>query len=153
MYLRAGKADIIISGGSEAAVNEAGVGGFNAMKALSERNDSPKNASRPFDLNRDGFVLGEGAGCIVLETLEHAIARGAKIYAELAGGGASADAYHLTAPHPEGLGASNVMKSALEDAKLLPSDIDYINVHGTSTAPAAPKRWPVIDFVELMFNW
>lgn len=133
MYLRAGKADIIISGGSEAAVNEAGVGGFNAMKALSERNDSPKNASRPFDLNRDGFVLGEGAGCIVLETLEHATARGAKIYAELAGGGASADAYHLTAPHPEGLGASNVMKSALEDAKLLPSDIDYINVHGTST--------------------
>jgi 3-oxoacyl-[acyl-carrier-protein] synthase II len=103
------------------------------MKALSERNDSPKNASRPFDLNRDGFVLGEGAGCIVLETLKHALARGAKIYAELAGGGASADAYHLTAPHPEGLGASNVMKSALEDANLLPSDIDYINVHGTST--------------------
>jgi 3-oxoacyl-[acyl-carrier-protein] synthase II len=133
MYLRAGKADIIISGGSEAAVNEAGIGGFNAMKALSERNESPKNASRPFDLNRDGFVLGEGAGCIVLETLEHALARGAKIYAELAGGGASADAYHLTAPHPEGLGASNVMKSALEDSNLKPSDIDYINVHGTST--------------------
>jgi 3-oxoacyl-[acyl-carrier-protein] synthase II len=133
MYLRAGKADIIISGGSEAAVNEAGIGGFNAMKALSERNESPKNASRPFDLNRDGFVLGEGAGCIVLETLEHALARGAKIYAELAGGGASADAYHLTAPHPEGLGASNVMKSALEDSNLKASDIDYINVHGTST--------------------
>jgi 3-oxoacyl-[acyl-carrier-protein] synthase II len=133
MYLRAGRADVIISGGSEAAVNESGIGGFNAMKALSERNDSPQTASRPFDLNRDGFVLGEGSGCIVLETLEHALARGAKIYAEIAGGGASADAYHLTAPHPEGLGASNVMRYALEDANLSASDIDYINVHGTST--------------------
>jgi 3-oxoacyl-[acyl-carrier-protein] synthase II len=133
MYLRAGKADIIISGGSEAAVNEAGMGGFNAMKALSERNDDPKTASRPFDKDRDGFVLGEGSGCIVLETLEHALGRGAKIYAELVGGGASADAYHLTAPHPEGLGASNVMRATLEDANMKPSDIDYINVHGTST--------------------
>ena len=131
--LKLGKADIIITGGSEAVIGAAGMGGFNAMKALSERNDSPQTASRPFDLNRDGFVLGEGSGCIVLETLEHALARGAKIYAEIAGGGASADAYHLTAPHPEGLGASNVMRYALEDANLTASDIDYINVHGTST--------------------
>lgn len=132
-YIRLGKADMIITGGSEAAVNEAGIGGFNAMKALSERNDDPKTASRPFDVDRDGFVLGEGAACIVLESLDHALARGAKIYAEFVGGGMSADAHHLTAPHPEGLGASNVMRYALEDAGMQASDIDYINVHGTST--------------------
>lgn len=132
-YIRMGKADIFISGGSEAAVTEAGIGGFNAMKALSQRNDSPETASRPFDLDRDGFVLGEGAGCLILEEYEHAVARGAKIYAEIVGGGMSADAYHMTAPHPEGLGASSVMKLALEDANLKPEDIDYINVHGTST--------------------
>jgi 3-oxoacyl-[acyl-carrier-protein] synthase II len=132
-YIRLGKADIIVSGGSEAAITEAGIGGFNAMHALSERNDSPETASRPFDLDRDGFVLGEGAGCIILEDLEHAKKRGAKIYAEIMGGGASADAYHITAPHPEGLGALNVMRMALEDAQMKPEDIDYINVHGTST--------------------
>lgn len=132
-YIRLGKADAIISGGSEAAVNEAGVGGFNAMHALSERNDAPQTASRPFDIDRDGFVLGEGAGSIVVEEYEHALKRGAKIYAELAGGGMSADAYHMTAPHPEGLGAINVMTSALEDAEMSAKDIDYINVHGTST--------------------
>lgn len=132
-YIRLGKADIFVSGGSEAAVNESGVGGFNAMHALSTRNDSPETASRPFDKDRDGFVLGEGAGCLILEEYEHAKARGAKIYAELAGGGSSADAHHLTAPHPDGLGATNVMKYALEDAGMIPSDIDYINVHGTST--------------------
>ncbi len=132
-YLRIGKADAIICGGSEAVVTEAGIGGFNAMKALSERNDDPLTASRPFDLNRDGFVLGEGAGAIVLEEYEHAKRRGAHIIAEIAGGGLSADAYHLTAPHPEGLGAFNVMNSALEDACMKPEDVDYINVHGTST--------------------
>ena len=132
-YIRLGKADIFISGGSEAAVTEAGIGGFNAMKALSQRNDSPETASRPFDKDRDGFVLGEGAGALVLEEYEHAKARGAKIYAELVGGGMTADAYHITAPHPEGLGASSVMKITLEDANLKPEDIDYINVHGTST--------------------
>lgn len=132
-YIRLGKADAIVCGGSEAVVTEAGIGGFNAMKALSERNDDPLTASRPFDLNRDGFVLGEGAGAIVLEEYEHAKRRGAKIIAELAGGGLSADAYHLTAPHPEGLGAFNVMKNALADAGMKPEDIDYINVHGTST--------------------
>jgi 3-oxoacyl-[acyl-carrier-protein] synthase II len=132
-YLRLGKADIFISGGSEAAITEAGIGGFNAMKALSQRNDSPETASRPFDQGRDGFVLGEGAGALILEEYEHAKARGAKIYAELVGGGMTADAHHITAPHPEGLGASNVMKIALEDANLTPEDIDYINVHGTST--------------------
>ncbi len=132
-YIRLGKADAFVAGGSEAAVNEAGIGGFNAMHALSERNDSPETASRPFDLDRDGFVLGEGTGCIILEEYEHAKARGAKIYAELAGGGMSADAHHLTAPHPEGLGAINVMKNALSDAGLDITDIDYINVHGTST--------------------
>lgn len=131
--IRLNKADIIISGGSEAVVSAAGVGGFNAMKALSERNDDPKSASRPFDKNRDGFVMGEGAGAIILESLEHALARGAKIYCEIAGGGATADAHHITAPHPEGLGAKNVMKVALNDAGLQPEDIDYINVHGTST--------------------
>lgn len=132
-YIRLGKADIIISGGSESVISEAGVGGFNAMKALSERNDDPKTASRPFDKDRDGFVMGEGAGVLVLEELEHALARGAKIYCEIAGGGATADAHHLTAPHPEGLGAKNVMAAALKDAGMKPEDIDYINVHGTST--------------------
>lgn len=131
--IRMGKADIILSGGSEAAVNEPGIGGFNAMHALSTRNDDPSTASRPFDKDRDGFVLGEGAGAIVLEELEHAKARGAKIYAEMLGGAATADAYHLTAPHPEGLGAMNVMLQSLKDAGLQPEDIDYINVHGTST--------------------
>jgi 3-oxoacyl-[acyl-carrier-protein] synthase II len=131
--LRLGKADIIITGGSESVISEAGVGGFNAMKALSERNEDPKTASRPFDKDRDGFVMGEGAGVLVLEELEHARRRGAKIYCEIAGGGASADAYHMTAPHPEGLGARNVMAAALQDAGMIASDIDYINVHGTST--------------------
>lgn len=132
-YIRMGKADVMITGGSEAAVNEPAMGGFNAMHALSERNDSPKTASRPFDVSRDGFVMGEGGGCLILEELEHAKARGAKIYAEIVGGGASADAHHITAPHPEGLGALNVMKSALRDAGMSPDEIDYINVHGTST--------------------
>ena len=132
-YIRLGKADVFITGGSEASVNEAGVGGFNALKALSTRNDDPATASRPFDVDRDGFVLGEGAGALILEELEHALARGAKIYAEVVGGGMSADAYHITAPHPDGLGATNVMRSALEDAHLSVSEIDYINVHGTST--------------------
>ncbi len=131
--IRLGKADIILCGGSEAVICEAGVGGFNAMKALSERNDDPKTASRPFDKDRDGFVMGEAAGVLVLEDLEHALARGAKIYCEIAGGGATADAYHITAPHPDGLGARNVMHAALKDAGMKPQDIDYINVHGTST--------------------
>ena len=131
--IRLNKADVIITGGSEAVICAAGVGGFNAMKALSERNDSPSTASRPFDKDRDGFVMGEGSGVLVLESLEHALARGAKIYCEIAGGGASADAHHITAPHPEGLGAQNVMKVALKDAGMEPQDIDYINVHGTST--------------------
>ena len=132
-YLRLGKADAIVTGGSEAAITVPGIGGFNAMKALSERNEGHETASRPFDKDRDGFVLGEGAGALVLETLEHAQARGAKIYCEVVGGGMSADAYHITAPHPEGFGALNVMKNALADAELHPSQIDYINVHGTST--------------------
>ena len=132
-YIRLGHMDIAISGGSEAAVTEAGIGGFNAMKALSERNDSPETASRPFDKDREGFVLGEGAGALILEEYEHAKARGAKIYAEIIGGGMSADAHHITAPHPEGLGATNVMINALADAKISPEDVDYINVHGTST--------------------
>ncbi|WMN06326.1 beta-ketoacyl-ACP synthase II [Marivirga arenosa] len=132
-YIRLGKADIFISGGSEASVTEAGIGGFNAMKALSERNDDPSTASRPFDKDRDGFVLGEGGAALILEEYEHAVARGAKIYAEVIGGGMSADAYHMTAPHPEGLGATNVMKYALEDANIDPTEVDYINVHGTST--------------------
>jgi 3-oxoacyl-[acyl-carrier-protein] synthase II len=131
--LRLGKADIVLSGGSEAVIIEAGVGGFNAMKAMSERNDDPKTASRPYDKDRDGFVMGEAAGILVMETLEHALRRGAKIYCEVAGGGATADAHHITAPHPEGLGARNVMLAALSDANLLPEDIDYINTHGTST--------------------
>jgi len=131
--IRLGKADIILTGGSESVVSEAGVGGFNAMKALSERNDDPKTASRPYDKDRDGFVMGEGAGVVILESLDHAIARGAKIYCELAGSGATADAHHITAPHPEGLGAKNVMNAALEDAGMKPEDIHYINTHGTST--------------------
>jgi len=131
--IRLGMADIIVSGGSEAVVSEAGVGGFNAMKALSERNDDPRTASRPYDKDRDGFVMGEAAGVLILEELEHAKARGAKIYCEIAGCGATADAYHMTAPHPEGLGAKNVMLAALKDAGLTPADIDYINTHGTST--------------------
>ncbi len=131
--IRLNKADIIITGGSEAVISAAGLGGFNAMKALSERNDDPKTASRPFDKDRDGFVMGEGSGVLVLESLEHALARGAKIYCEIAGGGATADAHHITAPHPEGLGANNVMRVALQDAGMKPEDINYINVHGTST--------------------
>ena len=140
-YIRMGKADIIITGGSEAAVNEPGVGGFSSMQAISTRNDDPATASRPFDVNRDGFVIGEGAGCLVFEEYEHAKARGAKIYAEVAGGGMSADAYHFTAPHPEGLGALKSMKDALRDAGMKPEDIDYVNVHGTST--------PLGDLAEL----
>ncbi|MDD2792717.1 MAG: beta-ketoacyl-ACP synthase II [Sediminibacterium sp.] len=131
--IRLGKADIVISGGSEAVISEAGVGGFNAMKAMSERNDDPATASRPYDKDRDGFVMGEASGCVILEEYEHAIKRGAHIYCELAGGGATADAYHLTAPHPEGLGAKNVMLAALKDAGMRPDEIDYINTHGTST--------------------
>lgn len=133
MYIRAGYADVIITGGSEAIINEAGIGGFNAMHALSTRNDDPATASRPFDKDRDGFVAAEGSGTIILESLEHAKARGAKIYAEIVGGGMSADANHITAPHPEGLGARLVMGNALRDANLTVADIDYINVHGTST--------------------
>ncbi len=132
-YIRLGKADIFVTGGSEAAITEAGVGGFNALKALSENNENFSTASRPFDQTRDGFVLGEGGGCLILESLDHALARGANIYAEVIGGGMSADAYHITAPHPEGLGALNVMRAALEDAEIKPEEIDYINVHGTST--------------------
>lgn len=131
--LRLGKADIIVSGGSEAVISAAGVGGFNAMKAMSERNDDPKTASRPYDKDRDGFVMGEAAGIVILEELEHAKKRGAKIYCEIVGSGATADAHHITAPHPEGLGARNVMLAALEDANMKPEEIDYINTHGTST--------------------
>lgn len=133
MLLQLGKADVIVCGGSEAAVTASGMGGFNSMMALSTRNDDYKTASRPFDKDRDGFVLGEGAGCIILEEYEHAKKRGATIYAELAGGGLSADAYHMTAPHPEGLGAYLVMKNCLEDAGLTPDEVDHINMHGTST--------------------
>ena len=131
--IRLGKADIILTGGAESVISEAGVGGFNAMKAMSERNDDPQSASRPYDKDRDGFVMGEAAGCLVLETLESALARGAKIYCEIAGAGATADAYHITAPHPDGLGAKNVMFAALDDAGMKPDEIDYINTHGTST--------------------
>lgn len=141
-YIRLGKADAFVTGGSEAVITEAGIGGFNAMKALSERNDDPATASRPFDKDRDGFVLGEGAGAIILEEYEHAKKRGVKILAEMCGGGMSADAYHLTAPHPEGLGVINVMRNALEDANMKPEDVDYINVHGTST--------PLGDVAELI---
>ena len=132
-YIRLGYADVMITGGSEAGITKAGIGGFNAMHALSKRNDDPKTASRPFDKNRDGFVLGEGAGALILESYEHAIARNATIYAELAGGGLSADAHHMTAPHPEGLGAIKVMENCLKDANLKPTDVDTINMHGTST--------------------
>ena len=132
-YIRLGKADVFISGGSEAAVGIAGMGGFNAMHALSTRNDDPATASRPFDKDRDGFVLGEGGGALIFEELNHALKRGAKIYCEVAGGGLSADAYHITQPHPEGDGAKRVMKAALEDAEMQPEDIDYVNTHGTAT--------------------
>ncbi|MFH0760293.1 MAG: beta-ketoacyl-ACP synthase II [Bacteroidota bacterium] len=132
-HIRLGRADVMIAGGSEASITPASVGGFNALHALSTRNDDPKTASRPFDLDRDGFVMGDGSGCLILEEYEHAMKRGARIYCELVGGGLTADAYHLTAPHPEGLGAALVMKYALADAGLQPEDIDYINVHGTST--------------------
>ena len=132
-YIRLGKADVFVTGGSEAAINPAGVGGFNAMHALSTRNDDPLTASRPFDKDRDGFVIGEGAGALVFEELEHALKRGAKIYAEVAGSGLSGDAYHMTSPHPDGLGAMLAMKAAIEDAGMKPEDIDHINTHGTST--------------------
>jgi 3-oxoacyl-[acyl-carrier-protein] synthase II len=132
-YIRMGYADVLVSGGSEAAITIAGIGGFNGMHALSTRNDDPKTASRPFDKNRDGFVLGEGAGALIVEEYEHAKARGAKIYAELAGGGLSADAHHMTAPHPEGLGAKSVMLNCLKDANIKPEEVDIINMHGTST--------------------
>jgi len=131
--IRLGKSDAIVTGGSEACVNEMGMGGFNALRALSTRNDSPESASRPFDVDRDGFVLGEGSGALILEEYEHAIQRGATIYAEIIGSGMSADAHHMTAPHPDGLGAKNTMLSALEDANISPSEVDYVNVHGTST--------------------
>lgn len=145
--IRLGKANAIVVGGAEAAITASGVGGFNAMMALSTRNDSPQTASRPFSPSRDGFVMGEGAVCLVLEELDHALARGAKIYAEIVGGGMSADAYHLTASHPEGLGAKLVMKSALEDAKIDPTAIDYINVHGTSTPVGDPSELKAIKDV------
>lgn len=132
-YIRLGKVDAVVTGGSEAAINEAGVGGFNALRALSTRNDSPETASRPFDVDREGFVLGEGSGALILEEYEHAKARGAKIYAEVIGGGMSGDAYHMTAPHPDGIGARNTMLAALEDAEIDASQVDYVNVHGTST--------------------
>src|ERR1700744_5287763 len=146
-YIRMGKANMFVTGGSEAIINEAGIGGFNAMHALSTRNDDPATASRPFDLDRDGFVAGEGAGTIILEELEHAKKRGAKIYAEMIGGGMSADAYHMTAPHPEGLGAALVMKAALDDAGLTVADIDYVNVHGTSTPIGDPQEVKAIQDV------
>lgn len=141
-YIRLGKADIIVSGGSEATVTKTAIGGFNSMKALSERNDDPASASRPFDLDRDGFVLGEGAGALILEEYEHAQKRGARIYAEVVAAAATADAHHITAPHPEGLGVTKVMQLALQEAGLTPADIDYINVHGTST--------PLGDVAELI---
>lgn len=132
--IRLGKADVMVTGGAEAAITESGIGGFNAMQALSTRNDSPETASRPFDKDREGFVMGEGSGAVIVEELEHALARGAKIYAELVGGGMTADAHHITAPHPEGLGAINVMKATMDDFNdVVPTDVDYINVHGTST--------------------
>jgi len=146
-YIRMGKADLAITGGSEACVNEPAIGGFNSMKALSERNDSPETASRPYDKDRDGFVLGEGAGALILEEYGHAVARGAKIYAEIVGCGASGDAYHMTAPHPEGLGAKNVMHMALNDAGLKPEEVDYINVHGTSTPLGDPQEIKAIQNV------
>ncbi|WP_108823117.1 beta-ketoacyl-ACP synthase II [Dysgonomonas sp. Marseille-P4361] len=145
--IRLGKADLIVVGGAEAAITESGVGGFNAMTALSTRNDSPETASRPFSASRDGFVIGEGAACLIFEELEHALARGAKIYAEVVGGGMSADAYHLTASHPEGLGAKLVMRNALEDAKMDVTELDYINVHGTSTPVGDPSEIKAIKEV------
>lgn len=144
-YIRLGKIDLCVSGGSEAAVTQAGVGGFNSLKALSERNDDYLTASRPYDKDRDGFVLGEGGAGLILEELEHAKARGAKIYAELIGGGMSSDAYHITAPHPEGIGAYMCMKNALEDAEISPSEIDYINTHGTSTPIGDPQEIKAIE--------
>jgi 3-oxoacyl-[acyl-carrier-protein] synthase II len=144
-YIRWHKADIILTGGSEAPITEAGVGGFTAMKAMSERNDNPQTASRPYDKDRDGFVMGEGGACLILEELEHAKARGAKIYAEIVGGGMSADAYHMTAPHPDGYGAYLVMKNALEDADLQIQDVDYINTHGTSTPLGDPSEIKAIQ--------
>jgi 3-oxoacyl-[acyl-carrier-protein] synthase II len=144
-WIRKGVANIMITGGSEAAVNEAGVGGFNSMQALSTRNDDPKTASRPFDVNRDGFVVGEGAGALIFEELEHALARGAKIYAEVMGGGISGDAYHYAAPHPEGKGAMLAMRMALADAGLSTADIEYINVHGTSTPAGDPPELMAIQ--------
>ena len=146
-HIRLGRADAIVTGGSEAAVTEAGVGGFNALRALSERNDDPATASRPFDKDRDGFVLGEGAGVLVLEEYEHAKARGARIYCEVAGGGMSADAYHMTAPHPEGAGVTQVMHYALADAAMQPHEVDYINVHGTSTPLGDPAETKAIERV------
>jgi 3-oxoacyl-[acyl-carrier-protein] synthase II len=146
-YIRLGKADVMVTGGSESTVNETCVGGFNALQALSLRNDDPKTASRPFDVERDGFVMGEGGGCIILEELGHAKARGATIYAEIVGGGMSADAYHMTAPHPEGLGAANVMRAALADAEMTTADIDYINVHGTSTPIGDPSEIKAIQTI------
>ena len=145
--IRLGKADIMVSGGTEAVITEAGVGGFNAMKAMSERNDDPSTASRPYDKDRDGFVLGEGSGVIILEELEHAKARGAKIYCEIAGGGATGDAYHITAPHPEGLGAKNAMLAALKDAGMKPENIDYVNTHGTSTPLGDGAEIKAIQYV------
>ena len=146
-YIRLGKANAIVTGGAEAAISIAGVGGFNAMNALSTRNDSPETASRPFSASRDGFVMGEGSACLVLEELEHALARGAKIYCEVAGAGMSADAYHLTATHPEGLGAKLVMRNALEDAEMKPEQVDYVNVHGTSTPVGDPSEIKAITDV------
>jgi 3-oxoacyl-[acyl-carrier-protein] synthase II len=146
-YIRLGKANAIVTGGAEAAISIGGVGGFNAMNALSTRNDSPETASRPFSASRDGFVMGEGSACLVLEELEHALARGAKIYCEVAGAGMSADAYHLTATHPEGLGAKLVMRNALEDAEMTPEQVDYVNVHGTSTPVGDPSEIKAITDV------
>jgi 3-oxoacyl-[acyl-carrier-protein] synthase II len=144
-YIRLGMMNVCISGGSEAAVTNAGVGGFNALKALSERNDSPETASRPYDKDRDGFVLGEGGACLILEEYEHAKARGAKIYAEMIGGGMSSDAYHITAPHPQGLGAYNVIKNVVENAGIRPEEVDYINTHGTSTPLGDPQEITAIE--------
>ena len=144
-YIRLGVMKVCISGGSEAAITNAGVGGFNALKALSERNDSPETASRPYDKDRDGFVLGEGGAALILEEYEHAVARGAKIYAEIIGAGMSSDAYHITAPHPDGIGAYNVMKNAIEDAGIRPEEIDYINTHGTSTPLGDPQEIKAIE--------
>ncbi len=144
-YIRLGVMKVCISGGSEAAITNAGVGGFNALKALSERNDSPETASRPYDLDRDGFVLGEGGAALILEEYEHAKSRGAKIYAEIIGGGMSSDAYHITAPHPDGIGAYSVMKNAVEDANIQPNEIDYINTHGTSTPLGDPQEIKAIE--------